>query len=172
MKAIETIRYALNFSNQGVQFLESMKDAPLFQPGPFGGNHAMWIAGHLAVVEGRLHKMLLGIANPVEHWKPLFDWGSEPQTNLSAYPPFEEVLQTLRQLRARTMAFLDEVGDAGLDQPTKSQPPGLESAFATVGNAILTIALHQVFHNGEATVSRRASGKQPVFVPTQALRDF
>ena len=33
-------------------------DAPLLRPGgeeARGGNHAMWIAGHLAVVEGRLN---------------------------------------------------------------------------------------------------------------------
>jgi hypothetical protein len=48
-----------------------MKADPLVQPGPWGGNHAMWIAGHLTVIEGRLHKILRGTPNPVEHWKPL-----------------------------------------------------------------------------------------------------
>src|SRR3954471_21534246 len=133
MKAMEATRIALGFADQGVGLLEAVKEAPLVQPGPFGGNHAMWIAGHLAVVEGRLHKMLFGTPNPVEHWKPLFDWGSEPQADRSAYPPFEEVLRTFRQLRAKTLALLDEIGDAGLDQPTKSQPPGLEAPFSTVG---------------------------------------
>jgi hypothetical protein len=132
----------------------------------------MWIAGHLTVAEGRLHKMLFGIPNPVEHWKPLFDWGSEPKTDRSAYPPFEEVLQTFRQLRAKTLGFLDEIGEDGLDQPTKTQPPGLEAPFSTVGKAIMTIAMHNAFHNGEAAVARRASGKPPVFIPTQQLREF
>jgi hypothetical protein len=172
MKAIDVIRTALGFAEQGLQFLETMKENPLIQPGPFGGNHAMWIAGHLTVAEGRLHKILFGIPNPVEHWKPLFDWGSEPRTDRSAYPPFEEVLQTFRQLRAKTLAFLDQIGDEGLDQPTRTTPPGLESAFATVGKAITTIALHQTFHNGEAAVTRRASGKPPAFIPTQQLREF
>jgi hypothetical protein len=48
-----------------------MKADPLVPPGPWGGNHATWVAGHLAVNEGRLHKMLRGTPNPVEHWKPL-----------------------------------------------------------------------------------------------------
>src|SRR3954468_9598009 len=108
----------------------------------------MWIAGHLAVVEGRLHKMLFGTPNPVEHWKPLFDWGSQPTLDRSAYPPFAEVLQTFRQLRAKTLAHLEEIGDEGLDQPTKVAPPGLEAHFSTVGKAVMTIAMHNAFHNG------------------------
>lgn len=172
MKAMDAIRTTLGFADQGVRFLETMKDAPLVQPGPFGGNHAMWILGHLTIAEGRLHKILFGSPNPVEHWKFLFDWGSEPKTDPSAYPPFEEVLQTYRRLRAKTVAFLDEIGDQGLDQPTKIPPPGLEAAFATVGKAVMTIAMHQTFHNGEAAVVRRASGQQPIFIPSKELREF
>ncbi|HET8998133.1 MAG TPA: DinB family protein [bacterium] len=172
MKTTETVRTALGFADQGVRVLESMKDAPLVQPGPFGGNHAMWILGHVTIAEGRLHKILFGSPNPVEHWKPLFDWGSEPTTDSSAYPPFDEVLQTYRRLRSKTLAFLDEIGDEGLDQPTKVAPPGLEAAFATVGKAVMSIAMHQIFHNGEAAAARRASGQQPIFVPSKELRAF
>src|SRR4051812_12416910 len=101
----------------GMKYLEEISDAPLLRPGPWGGNHAMWIAGHLTVVEGRLQQMLHGTANPVARWKPLFDWGSEPVDDAAAYPPFEEVLRTFKELRAQTHAFLDEVGEAGLDRP-------------------------------------------------------
>ena len=172
MRAVDTIRAALGFADQGVGLLETMKDKPFVQPGPWGGNHALWILGHVTVAEGRLHKILFGTPNPVEHWKPLFDWGSTPTTDPTAYPSFEEVLRTYRGLRSKTLAFLDEIGDAGLDRPTKTAPPGLEAAFTTVGNAVMTIAMHQTFHNGEAAVARRASGQRPAFVPSQALREF
>jgi DinB family protein len=172
MKTLDAVRIALGFATQGVRVLETMKDAPCVQPGPFGGNHAMWILGHVTVAEGRLHKILFGSPNPVEQWKVLFDWGSEPHADPSAYPPFEEVLQTYRGLRAKTLAFLDEIGDEGLDQPTKIAPPGLEAAFATVGRAVMSVALHHTFHNGEAAVARRASGQQPIFVPSKELREF
>ena len=126
MQAIDAIRIALKFSDMGMAYLGTMSDAPLLRPGAQGGggNHAMWIAGHLAVVEGRLQQVLHGGPNPVARWKPLFDWGSEPVDDPAAYPPFDEVLRTFKQLRAQTHAFLDEVGEAGLDRPTKSQPPG------------------------------------------------
>jgi len=172
VKTMDAVRMALDFAGQGVRVLEKMKDDPFVQPGSFGGNHAMWILGHVTVAEGRLHKILFGSPNPAEHWKPLFDWGSEPKADPSAYPPFDEVLQTYRRLRGKTLAFLDEIGEQGLDQPTKIAPPGLEAAFATVGKAVMTVAMHQTFHGGEAAVARRASGQRSIFVPSEELREF
>jgi len=171
MKALDTIRIALKFSDMGMTHLGSMKDAPFLRPGPWGGNHAMWIAGHLAVVEGRLQQMLRGGPNPVHQWKPLFDWGSEPVDDPAAYPPFEEVLESFRQLRKQTHAFLDEVGEAGLDRPTKLQPPGF-TEFKTAGAAIQIIACHAIGHMGGLTVVRAASGKPRLFVPSEELRAF
>ncbi len=171
MKAIDAIRIVLKFSDMGMKYLGSMGDAPLLRPGPWGGNHAMWIAGHLTVVEGRLHQMLHGVPNPVARWQPLFDWGSEPVDDPAAYPPFEEVLRKFKELRERTHAFLDEVGDAGLDQPTKCQPPGF-SGMGTVGSAITVIAGHAIGHLGGLTVVRAAAGKQRLFVPSDELRAF
>ena len=171
MKAIDAIRTVLKFSDMGMKHLEGMSDAPLLRPGPWGGNHAMWIAGHLTVVEGRLHQMLQGTPNPVKEWKPLFDWGSEPVDDPAAYPPFDEVLRKFKELRDQTHAFLDEVGDEGLDQPTKSQPPGF-SGFETAGQAIIIIAGHACGHLGGLTVVRAAAGKQRLFVPSKELRAF
>ena len=104
MKAIDAIRIVLKFSDMGMKYLETMSDAPLLRPGPWGGNHAMWIAGHLTVVEGRLHQMLHGTENPVREWKPLFDWGSEPVDDPAVYPPYEQVLAKFKELRGQTHA--------------------------------------------------------------------
>ena len=64
MKAIDAIRMVLQFGDRGMKALEDMKADPFVQAGPWGGNHAMWVAGHLTVVEGRLHKMLRGTPSP------------------------------------------------------------------------------------------------------------
>jgi hypothetical protein len=171
MKALDAIRTVLKFSDKGMTHLGGMKDAPLLRPWPGGGNHAMWIAGHLAVVEGRLQQMLHGTPNPVHQWKPLFDWGSEPVDDLAVYPPFEEVVQKFKELRGQTHAFLDEFGEEGLDRPTKCQPPGF-SGFETAGAAILIIAGHACGHLGGLTVVRAAAGKQRLFNPSEELRAF
>ncbi len=170
MKAIDLIRAALAMSDRWVGKLEEMKDCPLVRANK-NSNHAMWVLGHTTVVEGRLHKTLFGGPNPVEPWKPLFDAGSEPSDDPAMYPPFEEVVAKYRELRGKTLAYVDKLTDADLDQPIKNPPPGLEKPFATVGSALLTIALHQAFHNGESSVARRASGKPPVFVPTKEFRE-
>jgi hypothetical protein len=47
------IRIALKFSDMGMKYREEMSDAPLLRPGPAGGNHAMWIAGHLSAETAR-----------------------------------------------------------------------------------------------------------------------
>jgi hypothetical protein len=171
MRAIDAIKVALKFSDMGMKYLAETGDVPLLRPGPWGGNHAMWIAGHLAVVEGRLQKMLRGTPNPVERWKPLFDWGSEPVDDPAAYPPYDEVVRAFRELRDQTHAFLDEVGEEGLDRPTKCQPPGFEG-FETVGLAIMVVAGHAIGHLGGLTVVRAAAGKQRLFVPSEELRGF
>lgn len=172
MKAIDAIRGAFAFADRGMKVLEDMASDPFVQPGPWGGNHAMWVAGHITFIEGRLQKVMRGIPNPVEHWKPLFDWDSEPTADPSAYPPYEEVLETYRRLRAETYAFLDEIGDAGMDRPTKCPIPGFGPALETIGPAMIVFACHQVGHIGGATVARRAAGKPRMFVPSAEQRAF
>src|SRR3954462_13515016 len=135
MKALDAIRTVLMFSDKGMKYLEEARDTPLLRPGPWGGNHARWIAGHLTVVEGRLQQMLRGTPNPVHHWKPLFDWGSDPTAGPANHPPFDEVVQKFKELRGQTHAFSDEVGEDVLDRPTRGELPGF-SGFETAGQAI------------------------------------
>lgn len=171
MTSKHAITTALKYGDQFAGALGDMKDAPMKRPGHWGGNHPMWLAGHLAVVEGRMHKMLFGESNPLEHWKPMFDWGTVPSDEAKHYPPFEEVLDTFKSLRARTYSYLESLDDAGLDQPIPIKAPGLD-IFDTVGNTMLIIAVHQCLHGGEAAVARRAAGKSPFFTPSEELRAF
>lgn len=169
MNAKTAILTALKRADSSAAALADMKDAPL-QRSNDGGNHAMWIAGHLAVIEGRLHKMIFGTGNPAENWKPLFDWGSTPSGDASIYPPFEQVLAALADLRGKTRAYVESVEDQNLDAPLKSMIPGIP--FDSIGNAILIIAFHQCVHCGEATAIRRAAGKMPFFTPSPDQRAF
>ena len=132
MKGIDAVRMALKMADRWVRLIEEMKDAPLTRTRP-DRTHCMWVLGHITVTEGRLHKVLLGVPNPVEHWKPMFDAGSTPSDDPAAYPPFAEVLQTYRQLRARTMEELEKIGDEGLDRPVENPPPGLEAGLCHCG---------------------------------------
>src|SRR5262249_51293867 len=85
MKAIDTIRWALQKTDAWpTGAAEDLRDPPLVQPTPRGGNHPLWVIGHLAVVEGSVPQILFGEPNPVEHWRPLFGQGSTPTTDAAA----------------------------------------------------------------------------------------
>jgi hypothetical protein len=170
MNSKAAIQKALKYGDQFCGALADMKDAPLTRPCE-GGNHPMWIAGHLAVTEGRMHKMLFGTPNPLEAWKPMFDWGSEPVDDASAYPSYDEVLGAFTKLRAKTLEYLESADEAELGKPVKNPAPNFP-VFDTVGNTLLTIAVHQCGHAGEAFVVRKAAAKKPFFTPTPELRAF
>ncbi|HEY7087059.1 MAG TPA: DinB family protein [Tepidisphaeraceae bacterium] len=169
MKAIDVIRTAMQVGeNATMRLIEDMQDAPLTHPTSQGGNHPLWVLGHLTWVEGEVPRMLFGEPNPVEKWTPLFAPGTQPTADSSRYPSFDELLRTYRDVRARNLKILDELGDAGLDRPPKSPPPGLEEAFRTAGNVFLIFAMHQMNHRGQVADSRRAAGRKPMFTPGRA----
>jgi hypothetical protein len=156
MNAIDVVRNALQMSDKLANtMLEDMRDAPLTQPTARGGNHPLWVIGHLAITEGQLHHMLSGEPNPVEHWSGLFAGGTEPSTDASRYPAFDQVLGKYRQLRAANMKRLDGMDDAALDRPAR--------AFGTVGKALTAIAMHQMLHLGQVADARRTAGRKPFF---------
>ena len=163
MTAIELIRWAMRMTDEGTAALvEGMRDAPLTRPTSRGGNHPLWVLGHLAFIEGNVPRILLGERNPVEHWGPLFAPGTEPKDDAGAYPPFDEVLRTYRELRARNLRLLDEVGDAGLDRLPAWVPPGFEDAMRTFGHTFLLVALHNMVHYGQVADARRVAGLKPL----------
>jgi len=82
-----------------------------------GGPHALWIAGHLAVVEAGALKRYTGAAeNPLAHWNDLFGNGSETVDDPAHYPPVAEVLSTLKDARAKYREYLSALSDADLDR--------------------------------------------------------
>ncbi len=164
MKQTDLIRWALQKSDEWTTgAAEDMRDAPLTQPTSRGGNHPLWIVGHLAVVEGEFSQLLFGEPNPVAAWKPLFGQGTQPTTDAGAYPPYDEVLATYRDLRAKNLARIDEIGEEGLDRAPTEVPPGFQPGGLTKGQLILIIALHQMTHLGQLADARRAAGRAPRF---------
>jgi hypothetical protein len=166
MAAIDFIRRAMQTSDQvATRLIDDMREQCLTQPTARGGNHPLWVIGHLAYSEGVLRRAILGEPNPVGDWANHFAPGSRPSVEADRYPAFDEVLAKYRELRAANVRLLDDVGEAGLDRPVKIPPPGLEAAFGTIGDAILTIAFHQMMHGGQVTDCRRAVGRKPAFPP-------
>jgi hypothetical protein len=163
MNRVDLIRWAMQMTGQGTAGLvKDLRDAPLTQPTSRGGNHPVWVLGHLAFIEGGLRKILFGEPNPVAHWAPLFAPGTQPKADAAAYPPFDDVLRTYRELRANNLKLLDEIGEAGLDRVPKDVPAGFEDAMTTFGQTFLLIALHNMVHYGQITDARRVAGLKPL----------
>src|SRR5688572_22816713 len=121
MNAFDAIRTALHVADQGfTQLAEDLRDAPLTRPTPRGGNHPMWVVGHITLIEASIPQILFGESNPLAHWAPLFAPGTEPKDDPGAYPPFDELLRANRDHRARTLKILDGLSEADLDRRTKS----------------------------------------------------
>ena len=167
MKAIDLIRWAMQMTDEATaRLVQDMRDAPQTQPTPGakggGGNHPLWTLGHLCVIEAGVPRILFGEKSAVEHWEPLFASGTQPKTDPGAYPSFDEVLATYRDLRAKNLKLLEKIGEAGLDQVPKQIPPGFEAAMKTFGQTLLLIALHNMVHYGQIADARRVAGLKPL----------
>ena len=167
MTRLELIRWALQLTDDATKrIVQDLRDAPLTQPTPGakggGGNHPLWTLGHLCVIEGGIPRILLGEKSPVEHWEPLFAAGTQPKSDATAYPSFDEVLRTYRDLRRRTLKLLDDIGEAGLDRVPKQVPPGFEDVMTSFGQTLLLTALHNMVHYGQIADARRVAGLKPL----------
>lgn len=164
MNGTEVIKAALDMSQTWLTaLLADVKDAPTTFPTPKGGNHPLWALGHITHSEaGLVSQFVLGEANPLSKWDALFDMGTQPVADASAYPPIDDVLVAFEKVRAQTLALLGSYTDPDLSQPSHA-PDDLKDMFGTVGQCLVGAALHATFHAGQIADARRAMGKKPVF---------
>ncbi len=153
---------ALAFS-RGVllSLFETIPDDKLcYQPFP-KANHALWIAGHVAVTD---LFFLSNLANRekdgFEAWKDTFFMGSTPRPEPTAYPTKADVLARFEANRA---ALLDWFGGMSKDQLSSALPEEVAFFAPNYGVLMSTIACHETMHAGQMTVVRKALGQDPAF---------
>jgi len=143
--------------------IEDMKDASLTFPTPKGGNHPLWVLGHLAYSEGSLlREMMLGEPNPLADWKEIFSNGTEPVGDADQYPPFDEVLAKCREVHQSSMALLDSMSEDDLGTSSKNCPPEYEGFFGTYRQCFQQVANHWWMHQGQVADARRTDGRKPL----------
>jgi len=164
MKGTEVVRKSLDGAKMWLLALvQDVKGTPLAAPTPRGGNHPLWVVGHLALAEATLvSQYILGQGKPYPEWEPLFGTGSQPTPDASKYPPMDKLLAELEKVRARTLEVLGSMTDEDLSKPSKA-PADVAALFGTVGQCFTMIGLHMTFHAGQVADARRAMGKTPVF---------
>lgn len=163
MNAVNFVRLTLEQSKGWILGLAAdMKDAPLTAPTPNGGNHPLWVLGHLTFSEADLiHGLVSGEPNPLAEWKDLFGQGSEPTSDASLYPSFDEIMGKFEEVRANTLRVLDGMTDDDLDEPSHA-PEEMKDFFGTNGQVFATAAIHFAFHGGQIADARRAAGRPPL----------
>ncbi|MCC6677101.1 MAG: DinB family protein [Phycisphaerales bacterium] len=165
MHTTQLLRSALIFTRDGLnRLIADIKgpQAAMTRPAPGSGNHPTWVMGHLCAVESAIQASIAGEPNRHEHLWKLFAPGTQPSSDASAYPPFDDLIRTFNTIREDTLKLLDKVGDAGLDKPPSFIPPGFEDAMSSTGKTFMLIPLHQMVHYGQITDCRRAAGLKPL----------
>ncbi len=162
MQATDLVRFQIETSKQMTGgLLADMLDAPMTFPTAEGGNHPTWIAGHLAYSESNLiHHILSGDENPLIEWKSIFGGGTEPTANKDDYPPLSDLLAKWDEVREHTLQVLSKLGDADLDKPSASPPPGREDFFGTFGRVFSVVAMHPMMHRGQVADARRSLSRE------------
>ena len=162
MKTTDFIRMALeNGKGWTLGLVSDMKDLPLQQPTPNGGNHPLWVLGHIVRAESDLlDGFILGKPNRFPELEN-FGMGHEPTTNASDYPSMDELLGKFEEIRSATLAHLDTLSDDDLDKKSNA-PEDFGAVFATVGACFAAMATHMAFHTGQVADARRAAGRPPL----------
>ena len=165
MKTTDYIKMALETSKGfTLGLIDDMRDAPLTQPTVNGGNHPLWILGHLAYSEANIvNHIILGNENPLIEWKEMFGGGSEPVAEADRYPALDELMKKYEEVRAQTLRVLGDLADEDLDQPSPNCPPDREAFLGTVGKCFMMAALHPALHYGQVADARRTLGRKPAF---------
>ena len=162
MKTTEFIKMALeNGKGWTLGLLNDMKDAPLTQPTPNGGNHPLFVLGHIVRAESDLlDGFILGQPNRFPELENC-GMGNEPTTNAGDYLSMDELLGKFEEIRSATLAHLDTLSEEDLDKKSHA-PEEFGATFGTVGACFAAMATHMAFHTGQVADARRAAGRKPL----------
>lgn len=163
MKAVDFIKMSLESSKGwAMGLIMDMKDAPLTQPTPNGGNHPLWVLGHIVRAESDLlDGFILGQPNRFPELEAAFSMGSSPTTDADQYPSMDELLGKFEEIRSATLAYLETLSDDDLDKPSHA-PEEYSDFFGTVGACFAAMSTHMSFHAGQVADARRSAGREPL----------
>lgn len=164
MNAIEFVRHGLESSyGWTAGLLRDMQDSPLTFPTSNGGNHPLWVLGHLVFSESTLFdQCILGGENRYLEWRELFGVGTTAVANVDQYPSMADLFDHWEQLRAEVLAYLDTLNEQDFDRESHA-PEEMGPMFGTVGGCFNAMIGHPQFHGGQVSDARRAAGKTPLF---------
>lgn len=139
----------------GMLVLQAVKevDSEKLKERPQGsGNSMAWILGHLTSGRFVLAKHLgMDETNP---FGDLYARGSEVKDS-SAYPEFEKILDTFKEITQATDQRMREISEDELSASLDDTYPGQEK---TVRGALTFLGFHESYHVGQMAYLRRLLG--------------
>jgi len=165
MKAIDFITMSMTASREmSLLLINDLRDEPVAQPTIAGGNHAIWILGHLAYMESvMIHQMIGGKETcPLGSYKELFDADGDPSTNAASYPEIDELLSKYEDARTDTIAYIQSCTEESIDHPALGCPEEWKPFFGTIAQCLDFIAHHPSLHFGQLADIRRSLGRKPI----------
>ncbi len=165
MNTRDFIKLSLEMSKGWISgLLADMQDQPTTQPTSNGGNHPLWILGHVVQAESfLLDECIQGKPNRFPELKELCGIGSVPQTDASKYPSMDDMFASFEQVRGDVIALLDTIGEDDLDKATAA-PTEFADWFGTYGQCFSAMIVHPSFHAGQVSDARRAAGRGPLMM--------
>ncbi len=121
-----------------------------------GKAHPTWQLGHMAVVTGNaVMGVCLGRAptlppNYGPLFAPAFLGGQAIESDASAYPPWDEIIETYMIVGEEVAAAIKELDDSELTGPPRGPvPPPLQDRLKILGPALAAFAMHNAYHTGQ-----------------------
>jgi uncharacterized damage-inducible protein DinB len=162
MELKQRIKWQLEtFRQFGEQFFSAFKTPQDWTYEIFpGANHALWIIGHLSMVDNNVLSRLFpgkGVDKP--DYSEKFGRQSKPSPNAADYPPPEEVLAFFHERRIVLLECIDNMSAEDFEQPV---PPPKPPFINNVWQLLSFMAIHESLHMGQLSMCRRALGNAPI----------
>ena len=159
MNTKDAIKSAMDLSHMVLtSYISDLSDADLLQRPAEGCNHLAWQLGHLLAAEVDLVNMVCpgkGAELPAgfaeAHAKENCA-SNDPQQ----FKTKQEYLELFQKVRAATVAALEGLSDAELDNPS---PERMRQFVPKIGQFFTLIGTHPMMHAGQFVVVRRKLGK-------------
>jgi hypothetical protein len=143
-------------------YIEDLSDAELMQRPAPGTNHIIWQIGHLIKAEhGIVETVCPGSMPPLpEGFADRYTTETAASDDPANFHSREELLRLAAEQRQGTLAAIDSLSAADLDQPS---PERLQMFGPNVGYIFAMLGGHWQMHAGQWAVLRRKLGRAPLF---------
>ena len=159
MNAKDAIRSSANLSSTVLNaYISDLDDAELLQRPAKGCNHIAWQLGHLISSEVQLLESVApgkGTELP-EGFAEAHSKDSAQNDEPGSFLTKQEYVDLFGKVREGTMAALDSLPDAELDNPS---PENFRAFAPTVCDMFALIATHPMMHAGQFVIVRRQLDK-------------